>query len=266
MSATRKMSFFVSLLSVVLVLSTPLAALGAPFAFSNGLNIRMSITMTYVDADSGALTTRGWWHVEPGGETVVNVDADLSKGVYYAAYNKGQYYDSSTDGDAQIGRWASPRTFTYTTDEKPYDDGVWYGAYYMINGRSVHIDTSVAPRGGPLERRENSGRAESYTQASTTRPSVDRPALGAAGREALGDRLSREILSSEELAANSEETLAYLRNRIYANHGYVFKTKQWSEEFSRVDWYRPNPNFSEQLFNAYERENLRRIMAEEKRK
>ena len=80
------------------------------------------------------------------------------------------------------------------------------------------------------------------------------------------DRLSTEYLSKEELAATSKEVLAYLRNRIYANHGYVFKTKQWRDVFTSFDWYKPNPKFSDKLFNEYERVNLRRIIEEEKRK
>ena len=79
-------------------------------------------------------------------------------------------------------------------------------------------------------------------------------------------RLSTEYLSKEELAATSKEVLAYLRNRLYANHGFEFKTKKWREEFSRFDWYQPNPKFSDKLFNEYERVNLRRIMEAEKRK
>ena len=264
MKATKKLACFAL---VVLVFSAfaATAACAVSFTFMNSLNLRMSITMTYVDAESGVMTTKGWWHVDPGGETVITVDADASSGVYYAAYNKGQYYDSGTRGNPQIKRWANPRAFTYTSDEQPYDDGVWYGTYYRIDGRSVHIDTSEALRGGATQ---STGQTESYASASAPRPSVDRPrvAANAEDREALGDRLAVEYLPREELAAASKETLAYLRNRIYANHGYAFKTKQWSEEFARCDWYRPNPNFSEKLFNSYEKDNLNKIMAEEKRR
>jgi len=79
-------------------------------------------------------------------------------------------------------------------------------------------------------------------------------------------RLSTENVPREELAATSKEVLAYLRNRIYANHGYVFQSKKWKDEFSRFDWYKPNPSFSYGLFNAYEKENMRRILAAEKGK
>ena len=263
MKAAKKVVCFVSAV-LVFSLFAATAARAASFTFSNDLDIRMSITMTYVDADSGVMTTRGWWHVEPGGQTVVTVNADESRGVYYAAYNNGQFYDSGTRGNPQIRRWTNRRTFAYTTDERPHYDGVWQGIYYRINGRSVRIDTSEALRGGA---RESAVRAETVARARVTEPSnvSATPAGGAQDRETLGNRLSTSYLSSEELAMYSKETLAYLRNRIYANHGFSFRTRQWRDVFSRYDWYRPNPNFSEELFNEYERENLRRIIAEERR-
>jgi hypothetical protein len=79
-------------------------------------------------------------------------------------------------------------------------------------------------------------------------------------------RLSEDYLLKDELAATSKETLAYLRNYLYALHGYVFESKKWRGEFSRFDWYEPNPDFSYKLFNKFERENMRRILAAEKNK
>jgi len=259
MNITKKFACFIL---VVLVFSAAAAttACAASFTFSNSFNIRISVTMAYVDARSGVMTTRGWWHVEPGGETVISVNADESRGVYYAAYNKNQYYDSSAG--TTLKRWASPRTFTYTGDETPYDDGVWYGTFYRISGRSVNIDSNTAPRGGAST---SAGRASSYAQQSTPTPAttydddVD-------DVETLGNLLSSEYFSDEELATFTKDTLGYLRNRIYANHGYNFLTQKWREVFARYDWYRPNPDFSENLFNEYERQNLRRIMAEERRR
>jgi len=78
--------------------------------------------------------------------------------------------------------------------------------------------------------------------------------------------LYEDYLPNADLAASSKDTLAYLRNRLYANHGYVFKTKKWRDVFTYFYWYKPNPNFSDKLFNKFERENLRRILAAEKGK
>ena len=125
----------------VLVFSAT-AACAANITFTNGLDIRMSITLTYFDTDTGAMTTQGWWHVEPGGETVVTVNADESRDIYYAAYNKEPFIDSSTRGNPQVTRWASPRTFKFVTDEEPDDDELdyWQGYFYRIDDGSVHID------------------------------------------------------------------------------------------------------------------------------
>jgi hypothetical protein len=78
--------------------------------------------------------------------------------------------------------------------------------------------------------------------------------------------LSTENLPKAKLATTSDAVLEYLRNRIYANHGYVFKTKKWDEEFSRFDWYEPDSKFSLELLNKFERKNLWNIVAEEKKR
>ena len=256
MNTTKKLACII-LVALAFSIVAATVALAANITFSNSFNFRMSVTLAYVDAQSGVMTTRGWWHVEPGGSTVISVNAVESEGIYYAAYNKNQYYDSSAYGASRIRRWASPRTFTNTTDDRLYDDGEWQGTYYRISGRSVQIDSNEIPSSGA---RRTAVRTEQYTTGTST---VD---SGEENLEALGDRLSYEYFSDEELATFSKDTLNYLRNRIYANHGYNFLTQKWKEVFSRYNWYRPNPNFSEQLFNEYERLNLRRIMAEEKRR
>jgi hypothetical protein len=75
-----------------------------------------------------------------------------------------------------------------------------------------------------------------------------------------------ENLSRSELAESSKETLEYMRNRLYAHRGFIFKSKKWRDEFSRFDWYEPDEDFSYALFNKFERENMRRILAAEKDK
>jgi uncharacterized membrane protein len=132
---------FVCLVLAVLVFSATTAACAATFTFTNDLDLRIAITMAYYDANSGALTTRGWWHVGPGGQTSVSVNADTSRDVYFAAYNRVQYFDSSTRGNPTIRRLASRNTFRFTTETDPaghYD--VWEGRYFRINGQSVRID------------------------------------------------------------------------------------------------------------------------------
>ncbi|MDR2780344.1 MAG: DUF1036 domain-containing protein [Synergistaceae bacterium] len=131
-----------AIVSLMLVLIVVPGAYAATINISNSLGVRVSIVLTYTDANSGTLTTRGWWRVAPGGETTVTVDADESRDIYYAAYNKDQFMDSSTFGNPEIRRWASPHNFTYSTDAEPSDEGVWQGRFHKINGSSVNIDST----------------------------------------------------------------------------------------------------------------------------
>ena len=138
MKTTKKL---VCIVLSVLFFSVATTAFAANITFTNSLDLRMSLTLTYYDADTGAMTTQGWWHVEPGGQTVVTVNADASRDIYYAAYNKEPFLDSSTRGNPQVTRWASPRTFKYSTDAEPSGElDIWQGYFYRIDGGYVNID------------------------------------------------------------------------------------------------------------------------------
>ncbi|MDL2264488.1 DUF1036 domain-containing protein [Synergistaceae bacterium OttesenSCG-928-I11] len=112
----------------------------AEISVSNALDIRLSLTFTYHDRESGELTTKGWWYVEPHGQTVVTLDADESRDIYYAAFNKDQFVDTTTRNNPQIWRWASYRNFSFTTEEDPSDPDVWKGRFFKINGTSINVD------------------------------------------------------------------------------------------------------------------------------
>jgi uncharacterized membrane protein len=127
-------------LASAVVLTSVSGASAAAITFTNDLDLRLSIAIAYYDEDLGVLVTKGWWHVEPDSETIVTVNADESKDIYYAAYNKNQYTDSSTRDNPKITRWASPRNFTFSGDAEPSGDGVWEGRFYKINGSSVNVD------------------------------------------------------------------------------------------------------------------------------
>jgi len=273
---------FTCFIVVVLVLSAATSAYATAYTLSNSLSIRVDVAMVYVDADSGVLTTEGWWQIEPGSEIFVNVHADESHDVYYAAYNKKQYFDSNTTVSPNIKRWVSPRAFTYTTDNEPNkddawkrimhniicspfcehdEDNDWLGTFYKINGESVNIDTNETPLMPP---EQSTTEIETKTQGKVTESPGTDVAGDTENYETLGDKLSTEYLSDKDLSTASKGLLSYLRNRIYANHGYVFKNPKIRDLFSKYDWYKPNPDFSTGSLNEYERENLKRIIAEEK--
>jgi uncharacterized membrane protein len=133
----------VILILAVFMVMPALGADGAVITITNDMNTRLSVALTYVDYSSGALVTKGWWHVAPGGETSITVNADESRGIYFAAYNKDQYYDSSAKKNEQIMRWASRRTFTYSSDTRPDDESAWQGRFFKINGNAVNIDSKT---------------------------------------------------------------------------------------------------------------------------
>ena len=136
---SKTLKIYMFLLVAVLLFSTGTAN-ATSVTFSNGLDVRVSITVAYFDADSGLLTTRGWWSAEPNGETVVTLNADAERGIYYAAFNRVPYVDSITRNSPQITRWVSPRTFVFTTDTAPLVEGAWEGRFFRTNGTFVYIN------------------------------------------------------------------------------------------------------------------------------
>jgi uncharacterized membrane protein len=93
-----------------------LTADAATVTVRNSLDKRISIAFYYTDKSSGGDVTKGWWFVEPGGETRVTLDADESKPIYYAAFNKDLYADSSTVKSPQVKGWLSYKMFTHDTN------------------------------------------------------------------------------------------------------------------------------------------------------
>lgn len=76
--------------------------------------------------------------------------------------------------------------------------------------------------------------------------------------------VSNRVLSIEELGKYSKEELDVMRNEIFADNGYIFKTAKWSSYFKSQDWYKPNSEFSEKSLNAIEKYNIKNIIEIEK--
>lgn len=51
-------------------------------------------------------------------------------------------------------------------------------------------------------------------------------------------------LNYSDLARYSSEELGYIRNEIFARHGYMFESPKYQNYFGSKSWYTPNPNFS----------------------
>lgn len=61
--------------------------------------------------------------------------------------------------------------------------------------------------------------------------------------------------TENDLSSLSPKELSYLRNHIYAVHGYVFKSQELTDYFSQFSWYLPNPEVTGEELNNTEKAN-----------
>jgi len=66
----------------------------------------------------------------------------------------------------------------------------------------------------------------------------------------------------------SDEEIAYVKNALFAFHGYVFKNKKWKDIFSRYEWYLPDPSVKSEaaVLSSAEQRVLKSLLEEEKRR
>jgi len=77
---------------------------------------------------------------------------------------------------------------------------------------------------------------------------------------------SDEVYITEDfLDTLSKEEIAFIRNEIYARHGYIFQTEPFKSYFSEKSWYVPNENFNESMLSDIEKVNVNTILEYEKR-
>lgn len=79
----------------------------------------------------------------------------------------------------------------------------------------------------------------------------------------MREKLSTEALTEEVLSGLFTEDLRILRNEIYARHGRVFKDKELQKYFESTNWYKPNPDFKDDMLSEVEFKNLSAIKTAE---
>ncbi len=78
---------------------------------------------------------------------------------------------------------------------------------------------------------------------------------------------STRILDTEELKELSAEELQIMRNEIFARYGYIFKVGgKMDRHFRAQDWYRAYHTDVNAFLTVLEKENIKRIQLEEKRR
>jgi len=70
---------------------------------------------------------------------------------------------------------------------------------------------------------------------------------------------SQRILTSSELAGLSKWELKVMRNEIFARHGYIFKTAEMKNYFSKQSWYSPMYSDVNSKITDIERKNIELI-------
>ena len=71
-------------------------------------------------------------------------------------------------------------------------------------------------------------------------------------------------IANSDLSVLTRTEVAEIRNEIFARHGYVFSSSQWSDYFSTADWYYPDSSFSNDMLSSTEKQNVDTITAYEK--
>ena len=71
--------------------------------------------------------------------------------------------------------------------------------------------------------------------------------------ESEDDYPDYEDYTPSDLYGLSKSDVGFMRNEIYARHGYIFKTEPYKSYFESQSWYCPDPNFSESSFSPEEK-------------
>ena len=135
------------ILATISILMAATAALALEVVVSNSVDTRVSLMFSYVDATTGRVTTKGWFRVQPGETKNFAINADGGQAIYAAAFNKDQYFDSSTRSQKPVVRWCSSHTFTWEGEGATDSDGAWSAKFFPVgndgNNRVVRIDAAL---------------------------------------------------------------------------------------------------------------------------
>ncbi|MEP7219679.1 MAG: YARHG domain-containing protein [Bacteroidota bacterium] len=89
--------------------------------------------------------------------------------------------------------------------------------------------------------------------SNTSTPSaMERMATG----EGIHPETSSRLITKADLKSMTPFQLKIMKNEIFARHGFVFKSPEMVEYFSKQPWYKPDSNYSESSLSKTERENV----------
>lgn len=84
--------------------------------------------------------------------------------------------------------------------------------------------------------------------------------MGRFSRDRLFSEASNRILEISELEEYQKTDLDIMRNEIFADHGYIFKTEKWKSYFKDKSWYKPQYHDVNNTLTVIEKINIERIL------
>ena len=114
-------------------------------------------------------------------------------------------------------------------------------------GQSASIPFKFETTDGATEFKVSSN----WTGESTTK--------GADSSDDEYEWLSERQINSDDVEGMSKDELRILRNFIFARHGYIFKSADLAEYFSKFEWYTPRSHDVYNELSSIERQNVDQI-------
>ena len=186
---------------------------------------RESIVFPYKTSFTGTIGSQGSMYIDGYGGGTYTYD---NNGTSLTRSIKIKSYDGAT-GHLLIESYGN--------------NGVYIGLFdgYTRNNNS-YIGTFTNYKGGTVEFRLFTESESDYATYSAFEYLMKKDA-------------SSYSYTINDLSSLSPKELSYLRNQIYAKHGYVFKSQELNDYFSQFSWYHPDPSVTGRELNSTEKAN-----------
>jgi len=106
---------------------------------------------------------------------------------------------------------------------------------------------------------------EDFKDEQLSGPDKQNVELIVAYENKLHDQISKRLITRALLNGLFIEDVRQMRDEIYARHGKIFKEPWTQKYFASLDWYKPDPKFSDASLSAIEKKNVATITAYERK-
>ena len=181
---------------------------------------------------------------------------------------------------AQIPQLAKSWTGIYNDEQKIslffQQNGAQLSGYSLLNGKATNFTGTVKDSGQVVLKEQGNGNAigtfkfqhqkgameGSWQSANNVvKPkffTITAQQCGYAKNKGEFLEVSQRLLKDADLQVPLGQ-LQYMRNEVYARHGYAFSAKDWAMRFADYEWYMPCYTNVESRLSSIEKENIKRI-------